>query len=187
MHPAATVAGPRRSKRIIVGEVCASAEDIELSTIVGSCITVCLYDPMARCGGMNHFLLPRNNVGAVSAASSYGDVAMSLLLQALEQCGGRSERMHAKVFGAAEVLRFAPNEATVGELNRQFVDACLKQLRIPIMASHIGGSSGMHVRFLCRSGQAFVRYVDRLALSDVTIAPRISSKCPKSSSSTTPP
>ena len=33
--------------------------DAMLSTVLGSCISVCLTDGDARIGGMNHFLLPQ--------------------------------------------------------------------------------------------------------------------------------
>lgn len=154
----------RAQRRIILGEVFASAEDVELSTVVGSCVTVCLYDPVTHAGGMNHFLLPAACGKDETQSGRYGDVAMQMLLDALRHCGARLDQLQAKVFGAAEVLRYSRDDTTVGELNRQFIEACLRRLRIPIVASHIGGTCGMNVRFLCQSGRAYVRSVDRLTL-----------------------
>jgi chemotaxis protein CheD len=147
-------------RRLIVGEVFASAEDVEVSTVVGSCIAVCLFDPVARCGGMNHFLLPVVESASKPASASYGDIAMRVLLDAMQRCGAQRAHLQAKVFGAANALRFATADITVGERNLAFVIGYLKEQRIPLLASRVGGRQGINVHFFCRTGQAYVRTVE---------------------------
>ncbi|MBL8814024.1 MAG: hypothetical protein JNM43_27895 [Planctomycetaceae bacterium] len=144
---------------LIVGELRASAEPARLTTLVGSCITVCLYDPVAKIGGMNHFMLPNNaNEGRESA--TYGIHAMELLINQMMKLGANRRRLEAKVFGGANVLgRPVPSGSmlNIGERNAHFALKFLETENIPVVAQSIGGTRGRQVHFLTHTGQAFVR------------------------------
>lgn len=73
-------------KTIIQGEIAISSDpDVVLATLLGSCISVCMYDPLARVGGMNHFLLPGEgcNEGANNAMFLFGTTAMDSLIKGI--------------------------------------------------------------------------------------------------------
>lgn len=144
---------------LIVGELRASAVPAKLSTLVGSCITVCLYDPVSRIGGMNHFMLPDDS-GCGRSSATYGIHAMELLINQLMKLGANRQRLEAKVFGGANVLGrsiAADSPLNIGERNARFALAFLKTEQIPIRAQSTGGTCGRQVHFLPHTGQAFVR------------------------------
>jgi len=82
-----------------------SAKDEIVATVLGSCVSVCMRDPIAGVGGLNHFLLPKNNGNAdPSAGERYGDTAMEVLINDLLKRGAKRSNFEAKVFGGARAL-----------------------------------------------------------------------------------
>ncbi|MGP1609893.1 MAG: chemotaxis protein CheD, partial [Burkholderiales bacterium] len=105
-----------------------------LSTLLGSCIAVCLFDPQARVGGINHFMLPsmkRNRHARVDSLLA-GDFAMEALLNALLQQGARKQHMRAKAFGGGTIINSALN---IGLRNADFTREWLAREGIPLLAS----------------------------------------------------
>lgn len=94
------------------GGMCCPSEATVVSTILGSCVAVCLWDRQQGVGGMNHFLLPR--CGSSPATLRYGDVAVARLLAAMERLGCQSADVRAKVFGGAAVLANGAHVHAVG-------------------------------------------------------------------------
>ena len=90
---------------VIQGQFEVSRDDPSccLTTVLGSCISVCMFDPLARAGGMNHFLLASGQAGE-AASASYGVNAMELLINALLKQGARRARLRAHVFGGANMM-----------------------------------------------------------------------------------
>lgn len=149
---------------IIVGEVKASDEPLRITTLLGSCVAVCLYDPKTCIGGMNHFMLPCNNTADVQCAT-YGVHAMELLINEIMKLGGDRRRLIAKIFGGGDVLgnRVTDNPAmTIGEQNIQFALGFLEKDQIPIIAKDLGGLTGRQIQFLTHTGQAFMRPVQKI-------------------------
>lgn len=141
--------------RIIIGEVVASATPVELGTLLGSCVAVCLFDPEAGVGGMNHYMLPRDANKSDNSAR-YGEKAIEKLVTEVLKAGGRRDRLHAKVFGGGHVIP-AAKSVDIGDMNVEFARTCLHELGIPIVSERVGGESPLDVRFLPHTGQAFVR------------------------------
>jgi chemotaxis protein CheD len=139
------------------GAICCPAEPAVVSTILGSCVAVCLWDRRRRLGGMNHFLLPRS--GPATPSPRYGDIALARLLSAMERLGCRSADLRAKVFGGAAVLPFGMQADTVGSQN---VSVALEMLRvhgIPVLARRTGGQRGLFLRFHTAAGRVMVREI----------------------------
>jgi chemotaxis protein CheD len=125
----------------------------EFTTVVGSGVVACLWDPVANVAGMAHFLLPEK--GSAPAAPRFGDVAMAQLLEELVKLGGDRARLRASVFGGS-----APPIATgSGHLGERNVEAALAFFRssgITVVQKDVGGSGGRKVIFLGSSGRADV-------------------------------
>ncbi len=137
------------------GAICCPAEGAVISTILGSCVAVCLWDKQQRVGGMNHFLLPR--CGSAAPSPRYGDVAFSQLLALMQQLGCQTANLRAKVFGGAAVLPFGSNCDTVGTQNVSVALEVLRMCGIPVIARRTGGQRGLFLRFHTMVGRVMVR------------------------------
>jgi chemotaxis protein CheD len=147
---------PRR--RIYVGEVVVSATPLLLETLLGSCVAVCLRDPVACVGGMNHILLPGRCDGD-DRPSRCGVHAMELLINAIMKEGGDRRRLEAKVFGAGNVVTCLQSP-TVGEMNAMFIRNFLAMEKIPLIAQRLGGTRPVQVYFRTDTGKTTVHTVD---------------------------
>ncbi len=137
------------------GMICCPAQPAVVSTILGSCVAICLWDGTRRLGGMNHFLLPRS--GSAPPTPRYGDIAFSRLLAALERLGCQPANLRAKLFGGAAVLPFNSHADTVGTQN---VSVALEELHrhgIPVLARRTGGQRGLFLKFHTALGRVMVR------------------------------
>ena len=141
-------------RRIVLGDVKASNEPLWVSTVLGSCIAACMYDPVAKVGGMNHFLLPASTSDpAVSAR--YGIHAMELLINGIMKLGGQRSRFEAKLFGASKVI----GVTTVGvpRRNAEFAREFLAAESIPVRHQSLEGERPLDVYFEATTGRARFR------------------------------
>lgn len=121
---------------VIQGEYRISSAPTEvLSTVLGSCVAVCLTDPEARVGGMNHFLLPER-AGKEGENVRYGAYSMELLINGLLKRGARKTRLTAKLFGGANMLSQLRD---IGASNVRFAKEFLQNEAIPLASESTGG------------------------------------------------
>lgn len=152
----------REKRRIDIGDVVASAKPRLLHTLLGSCVSVCLFDPNRCIGGMNHILVPSSNSNK-GCSTRFGVQAMELLINELMMLGADRRVLVAKAFGGGNVLA-AFRKPTVGELNREFVRQFLHTEKIPLLAERLGGDLAVRVKFQTDTGMAFVQSVDGVRL-----------------------
>lgn len=160
-----------RYKRVTLepGEFFASREPVTISTLLGSCVAACLYDPVHQVVGMNHFLLSSRRYSRdlphfASDAGRYGIHAMEMLINEMLLKGAEKRRLQAKVFGGATILHQSGtvgNFFCVGEVNCRFIKEFLKEERIPVLAEELGGEKGRVIH--CSNGDfaVYVRKVER--------------------------
>jgi chemotaxis protein CheD len=140
------------------GQLLASWEPARITTILGSCVAVCLWDPELGLGGMNHFLLPRGSATTPSAACRFGNLAVPRLIDGVLAVGCRREGLRAKVFGGACVLEaFRGGARHLGTQNVEAALEVLKREAIPVVAEDIGGDRGRKLVFSTSDGGAWVR------------------------------
>lgn len=128
--------------------------NVMITTLLGSCIAVCLFDPVARIGGMNHFLLgePRpNSPVRAGEANSYGIHAMELLINELMKGGAARSRLTAHLYGGANIIRRLNG---IGESNAVFARRFLDTEGIPIRFADLGGERARKVEFLPHAGKS---------------------------------
>ena len=143
-------------------------ENSKITTILGSCVATCLWDPIAKVGGMNHFLLP-NSTGGEGAISSFGANSMELLINALIKSGADRRRLRAKVFGGAEMYK---GLTSAGSQNAAFVLDYLKCEDIPCDGQSLGGSQARRVEFMPTLGAARQKLVeDTIVAKPEPVAP----------------
>lgn len=138
------------------GTVFARMEPHHITTVLGSCIAVCLWDQKRRIGGMNHFLLPEQ-IGDDVLTPRYGDIAISHLLQRMLNLGSKREDLVAKMFGGAAVLQIVTPNLSVGSRNIQMAYDILKQEKIRVISKDVGGSSGRKIMFNTYTGTVRVK------------------------------
>ncbi|GFO64064.1 chemotaxis protein CheD [Geomonas paludis] len=140
---------------IAPGEFYVTGKPGVITTLLGSCIAACLYDPGRRLIGMNHFMLsnPRYSKELplnITDAGRYGIHAMDLLINAMMANGTDRFRIRAKIFGGATIINpgaVTDNFFCVGQVNCRFILQYLEKERIPIDAMDIGGDFGRVIHF----------------------------------------
>ena len=160
-----------RHKRIIIspGENHASNGPVMMSTLLGSCIAACLYDPWRKVIGMNHFLVANcsHNMSDMpfylSNAGRYGIHAMELLINRMMKLGADRRDLRAKIFGGASIIYgngLKVRNFNVGHNNCLFIKEFLLNESIPVEAEDIGGNSGRVVHFSNGDFAVYVRKID---------------------------
>lgn len=149
--------------KILPGEYFATTDNIMIVTTLGSCVSVCLRDPITRAAGMNHFLLPANLDKQVlnSDSARYGVYAMEVLINHLMKLGAVKHRLEAKVFGGGNVLRQLRTNS-VGQQNSEFVLKYLEAENIPLKAQDLLGEFPRKVYFFPLTGEVKVRKLKTL-------------------------
>ena len=148
---------PRRFVYLLPGSLHCAAAPTVISTILGSCVSICLWDPVHRLGGMNHYVLPGTISGRDDAR--YGEFAIDHLVDGMEALGCRARGLVAKVFGGAAVLSVDSLERSVGTMNLQLALERLAARRINVVGRRTGGVQGLLVRFATDLGEAMLRNV----------------------------
>jgi chemotaxis protein CheD len=152
-------AAPRFTAFLHAGQVFASSKPEVVLTILGSCVSVCLWEPELAVGGMNHFLLPHGPESGV-AATRFGNGATLALIEKLEVLGCRKAKLRAKVFGGACVLNAQRGDGSdLGEKNARAAFAVLEAERIPVVSQDVGGDRGRKLVFSVAGGEAWVKRI----------------------------
>ncbi|KAF0219226.1 MAG: chemotaxis protein [Geobacteraceae bacterium] len=170
-----------RFKRVTIapGEFYASDEAVTISTLLGSCVAACLYDPVNKIVGMNHFLLSNRRYARdmpmyATEAGRYGIHAMELLIDEMMRLGAVRRYLKAKAFGGAKIL---PHTGEVGnffcvnEVNCRFIREFLASENIPLLAEDLGGERGKVIHFSNGDYAVYMRKIggtrsERLAIRD---------------------
>ncbi len=147
------------------GEFYVSSEIVVMSTLLGSCISACLYDPVKGIVGMNHFLLSnrkysRDMPSCMTEAGRYGVQAMELVINGMLKLGANRKSIKAKAFGGSSLLvkpDQVDNFCCVGEVNNRFIMEFLKNDGIPLVACDLGGDRGRTIHFSSRDFSVHVR------------------------------
>lgn len=147
----------RMSYYLHPGQFFFSTEACAVTTILGSCVSVCLWDPITRIGGINHFLLPRDLTGT-HAIGRFGNLAVRRLIDELIAAGVNLDDLQAKLFGGACVLEaFRDRKNHLGSHNIQIAREALAAASIPIVGADVGGCKGRKLIFYTDNGSAWVR------------------------------
>lgn len=150
--------------KVLPGEYYVGRQQEMVSTVLGSCVSACIFDRRLKLGGMNHFMLPepsgdrsgeRDSWSAtVGRAARYGNDAMEHLINAILKAGGRREDWDIKIFGGGRVLS---QMTDVGARNIAFVERYLQTEGLSVAASDLGDVYPRQVQFFPATGKARVR------------------------------
>jgi chemotaxis protein CheD len=159
--------------KILPGEYYVTRNDEFIATVLGSCVAACVYDPLARIGGMNHFMLPTGGDHEVdswrsadpSASTRYGNFAMEHLINDVLKHGGARQRLQVKVFGGGRVLA---QMTDVGKRNIAFVEDYIQTEGLNVTARDLGDVYPRKVVFHPLTGKVMVKKLITMHNSTVT-------------------
>jgi chemotaxis protein CheD len=148
--------------KLLPGEYYITAENMVLTTVLGSCVSACVRDSTAGVGGMNHFMLPDADPSSrkTAAALRYGSYAMEVLLNELFKAGAKRERLEAKVFGGGAVLANM-SMLNIGDRNADFVLRYLQMEQVRIAAQDLRGKLPRRINYFPVTGKVTVRKLRR--------------------------
>ena len=138
---------------IRIGALYVSNTPVLLDTVLGSCISVCMYDEETKIGGMNHFMLPESAQLDPPTRARYGVQAMELLITRMMKMGANRKNFKAKVFGGGHVLRTLESADSVPQKNIAFIRKFMATERIPVVHEDVGGKRTRRVLFLPHLGE----------------------------------
>jgi chemotaxis protein CheD len=155
--------------------------DEVLITVLGSCVSACIRDPLIGVGGMNHFMLPQSHSGkwgSDSEPTRFGNFAMEKLINELIKAGGARDRMEIKVFGGANVT---DSTQAIGTQNAEFVLRYLQAEGLSCVAEDLGGQRPRRIHYYPTTGRVVRRLLvsgelDTIARDESDYASRLSSR-----------
>jgi len=157
--------------KLLPGDYYVTAQNEMITTVLGSCISVCIYDPVFSVGGMNHFMLPQAGSeksswggSALSGATRYGNFAMERLINDIMNKGGRRKHLKIKVFGGGQIVSEMTN---IGAKNIDFVKAFLDKEGYPIIAENTGDIFPRKINFFPKTGTVKMKKLKSLQNSTI--------------------
>ncbi len=140
-------------------KVSSDQSEVLVTYSLGSCIGVCLYDPVTHIGGMLHYQLPSSKMNsdrAKRAPFMFADSGMKLLLNKLLAMGANKKRMDVRVAGGA-AMATGPKGFDIGKRNYLAIRKVLWSSGMFISAEDVGGSSARNLHMDMADGTVTVR------------------------------
>lgn len=156
-----------KSHYLMPGNLFAHQDEHTVTTVLGSCVAVCLWDPVNQIGGINHYMLPFWN-GEGLASPRYGNIAIAKLVEKVENLGADRKNLRAKVFGGGDMLKSTSAFLNIGERNILVAQSMLRDCNIPIVSSDTGGKCGRKLIFNTRTGIVLVKLLKK-QIDDIKI------------------
>lgn len=151
--------------KILPGEYYVTTNDEMIVTVLGSCVSACIRDPLAGIGGMNHFMLPVSREERVPGkalladATRYGNFAMEHMINVILKHGGRRERLEVKLVGGGRVLA---QMTDVGRRNIAFVEEYVRVEGLKVIGRDLGDIYPRKVQFMPLTGKAKVKHLQSM-------------------------
>jgi chemotaxis protein CheD len=159
MRPGAFIAPPTSSDDVVyteailwAGDLVVDTAPIRMTTVLGSCVSVCLYDPHRQFGGMNHYLVPRGG-----ATPIHGEWSTTRLIERMRELGSTPSAVQGKIFGGGSPLQLVNETYAVGTENVAVARRVLASFGIPILAERVSHSQGLRLFFENWTGVVWVR------------------------------
>lgn len=149
----------RETERLYLmpGQLWVGKQRTEITTILGSCVAVCIWDKDLKLGGMNHFLLPMWTMSDLQSPK-FGNIAIEKIVEQMYSLGSKKYSIVAKVFGGARLFGY-DNSLNVGQKNIDMALTMLENFQINIAAQSTGGNQGRKIVFDTYTGVVQMKYI----------------------------
>ncbi len=152
--------------KLLPGEYYVTANAEAVVTVLGSCVSACIRDPIFGIGGMNHFMLPIHEGSRAHWQSSlvdnitrYGNYAMEHLINDIISHGGKRKNLEVKVFGGGHIIS---GMSDIGDCNARFVIDYLQEEKIPIISQHLNGDQARKIYYFPKTGRVLMKKLNSL-------------------------
>lgn len=153
---------PYEIASILPGEFFVSRDPMIVYTVLGSCISACIRDPVAGVGGMNHFMLPEPKEKAHDSwgeSTRYGSYAMESLINEILKRGGLKRRLEVKLFGAGKIYE---SKIDIGARNAEWVVTFLRTEGLVPTKTDLGDVFPRKVYYFTDSGRVLMKKIERI-------------------------
>jgi chemotaxis protein CheD len=153
---------PHEIASIMPGEFFVSSDPMIVYTVLGSCISACIRDPVAGVGGMNHFMLPEPREKAHDSwgeSTRYGSYAMESLINEILKRGGLKSRLEIKLFGAGKIY---DGQMDVGARNAEWVLNYAKTEGLSVVGRDLGDVYPRKIYYFTGSGRVLMKRIERI-------------------------
>lgn len=133
-----------------------------ITTGLGSCVGICLYDNSSKVGGLAHIMLPDSKQArAIVNTAKYADTAIPLLIEEMVKLGANKSKLIAKIAGGAQMFNFAGTSSImrIGERNTEAVLQGLQKENIRVIAQDTGGSYGRTIELNAENGNLYIKTI----------------------------
>ena len=142
----------------------AKGQGMLITYALGSCIGICLHDPLLKLGALVHIMLPVNMETNRTNTMKYADTGLRETLRQMEAMGARRARITAKIAGGAKMFETGASLGNIGQRNIESVHLNLKKEGIRLLKEDVGGSVARTLLFDVNSGLGCVRCYGRQEL-----------------------
>jgi chemotaxis protein CheD len=153
---------PHEIASILPGEFFVSRNPMIVYTVLGSCISACIRDPVAGVGGMNHFMLPEPREKAHDSwgeSTRYGSYAMESLINEILKQGGLKRRLEVKLFGAGKIY---DGQMDVGARNSEWVLNYVKAEGLSVVGRDLGDVYPRKIYYFTESGRVLMKKIEQV-------------------------
>jgi chemotaxis protein CheD len=148
---------------LLPGKYRISKQPEVVETLVGSCVTVCLFNIKTGYAAMNHFLRDHSSRQDEDDIGKYGTTATEYIVNTLMDLDPAANHYRAQIFGGAAVLKTNNSFESIGTMNSDIARMILTKHRIRIIRQEIGGTRGRRVRFDTSTNTVFCRFAGQIS------------------------
>jgi len=140
------------------GQLVVTKRPMEITTILGSCVSVCFFDKIRFIAGINHFLMPVNDKYK-SDIEKYGDTSLEFMLAKMLRMGSNERDIVANVFGGGKLLPYENSNFNIGKNNIEIALDFIRAHEIEVITKAVGGTGGCKIIFNTLTGIVIHKYL----------------------------
>lgn len=150
------------------GEVFFSKKPFLVSTILGSCLSITMFDNGTKFGGISHCKLPNcseANYNCDDCGEPYKFVGCTIkhMIKKFEENKVKRYDLEVKIFGGADVLSIESGSynKSIGRQNIVAAQMAILDNKLNLVAMDVGGCEGRQINFTTNNGEIFLHRIKR--------------------------